>query len=221
MSSEQIDWGVPDWRDESAYPKPDQLTNTLWKWEFLRRDEGYRNDWLRWEKETREFYKVKDIPPPHDPLELYALMPNSKEKYGLSSLPNPANPKPQKLHFMLMEGYMFFGDFSNNGVREINLPETHVALVLDLTKPIEVQLEKAKKELLRIQMLQQGKHLREKEKTGWVNLLRELDGKAANETFEEIGRIIINRGDYGTNASNASARYKVALDMWRGINPHS
>jgi len=39
-------WGVPDWRDRNAYPKPDDLTDDDWHWEFVRRRPDYREAWL-------------------------------------------------------------------------------------------------------------------------------------------------------------------------------
>ena len=35
--SNQNEWGVPDWRDAAAYPQPDDLSDWLWRWEFIRR----------------------------------------------------------------------------------------------------------------------------------------------------------------------------------------
>src|SRR3954447_5103565 len=40
-------WGVPDWRDGRDYPAPDEFDDLEWRWEFLRRNHGYRRDWLR------------------------------------------------------------------------------------------------------------------------------------------------------------------------------
>ena len=40
------DWGVPDWRKVNAYPEPDELSKKWWRWEFLRRLQEYREDWL-------------------------------------------------------------------------------------------------------------------------------------------------------------------------------
>lgn len=44
-------WNVPDWTDENSYPVPfpesDNSDWLKWRWEFLRRDAEYRNDWLR------------------------------------------------------------------------------------------------------------------------------------------------------------------------------
>src|SRR6516162_7727866 len=40
-------WGTPDPRDASAYPKVDGTPLTQWAWEFLRRREDYRRRWQR------------------------------------------------------------------------------------------------------------------------------------------------------------------------------
>lgn len=41
------EWGVPNWRDESQYPGPSDLTPELWRWQFIRRMEDYREAWDR------------------------------------------------------------------------------------------------------------------------------------------------------------------------------
>jgi hypothetical protein len=38
-------WGVPDWRDEKAYPLPKNMADNAWRWEFMRRNADYREDW--------------------------------------------------------------------------------------------------------------------------------------------------------------------------------
>ncbi len=38
-------WGVPDWRDEGAYPDS-ETTMYEWRWQFLRRRPDYREFWL-------------------------------------------------------------------------------------------------------------------------------------------------------------------------------
>jgi hypothetical protein len=45
-------WGVPDWRDEGAYPKPDDLNSNDWRWEFTRRRPDYREAWLLYAEKT-------------------------------------------------------------------------------------------------------------------------------------------------------------------------
>ena len=53
-------WGVPDWRDPAAYPTADELDDLEWRWEFLRRRHGYRQDWLRAPEEFSPCPKERD-----------------------------------------------------------------------------------------------------------------------------------------------------------------
>src|SRR3546814_20450200 len=41
-------WGVPDWQDCGAYPKPDEITELQWWWQFTRRRHDYRELWEKW-----------------------------------------------------------------------------------------------------------------------------------------------------------------------------
>ena len=49
--SNQNEWGVPDWRDDKAYPKLDDISDRLWRWEFIRRMPDYRDAWDRASKD--------------------------------------------------------------------------------------------------------------------------------------------------------------------------
>jgi len=118
------DWGVPDWRDASAYPD-ETLPLVLWQWEFLRRREDYRQDWLKYapetyaqnkadydanpvhrrvlgyKKDTREpvIEESPNVLVPLTDMNFQAKMPGSQEKYRLGSLHHPANPRPQMIAF--------------------------------------------------------------------------------------------------------------------------
>jgi hypothetical protein len=41
-----MNWGLPDWRDASAYPEPDAITRRQWWWEFTRRHPDLRALWM-------------------------------------------------------------------------------------------------------------------------------------------------------------------------------
>src|SRR4051794_33855706 len=52
------DWGIPDWRDTSAYGPTREWSVSRWHWEFIRRREDCRQDFIthaedtyRWKKE--------------------------------------------------------------------------------------------------------------------------------------------------------------------------
>lgn len=117
--STNTDWKVPDWRKRDAYPKEGEIGLTQWRWEFLRRREDYRKDWLEYsqksyEKEKEEYKKnpnleipmytkkngqqriirlgKKDKPLPPEHLHYTASMPNAYEKYGMVFLLDPRTP---------------------------------------------------------------------------------------------------------------------------------
>lgn len=117
QGSKKLDkWGIPDWRDASAYPDPENTSDLQWKWEFLRRREDYRKDWETYSALTRE--KIKEHPS-NDPIEyvrslheleglnptistsseldFLAVMPGSEKKYGLIFLAHPGNPNASLL----------------------------------------------------------------------------------------------------------------------------
>ena len=48
---------LPDWRDPSAYPAPDDLSPDGWAWEFLRRNPRYQRDHQRWLRVVRFFVR--------------------------------------------------------------------------------------------------------------------------------------------------------------------
>jgi hypothetical protein len=62
-------WGVPDWLRPQDYPRPPEKTAPIvWAWEFLRRNEAYRNFWPgrveeAFDPSVREMFGI-DLPPP-------------------------------------------------------------------------------------------------------------------------------------------------------------
>lgn len=112
------DWGIPKWRDASAYPDPETTSNFQWKWEFLRRRNDFREDWVKYAAETFEnmtknggsnpthaikiLFDIQGFPKSFSSmgdLGFLAEMPGSEKKYGLVWFPNPSNPSPEFLYF--------------------------------------------------------------------------------------------------------------------------
>jgi hypothetical protein len=210
VTDKQQDWGVPDWRDAKAYPKTNQISLTLWKWEFLRRDEGYRKDWLS--------YQAKGVSA--DAPKVYEATPEHREKYRLTSLPNPADPSPKNLYFWPTEARLFFGDEEQDGLVEIKLPDTHVAVVFDLEKSIPEQVRRVKDSLLDIQKKRLGHIKRTRGSNKWTLLLRILDAKASGKKFTYIGKELSLGQSYNTENASAREYYEIAVRMWKSINPH-
>lgn len=59
-------WNVPDWRNPKEYPKPEELSYTLWRWEFLRRREDYRQDWESFANPSYQWDLSKASDPSHE-----------------------------------------------------------------------------------------------------------------------------------------------------------
>jgi len=109
-------WGIPDWRDATAYPR--RLPDPIWRWEFLRRREDYRKDYQTFHAKTVEWYRKhtfedfqKGKSPAgdgviypenwdeHKDQNFTVQMPKSLEKYGMPFLPDPAIDRPRRLIF--------------------------------------------------------------------------------------------------------------------------
>ena len=191
-------WGIPDWMDPSAYPHPEKANEELWKWEFLRRREDYREDWMTFAERTYKRHlkeakasngKMSGWKPylhnmgnpkktPKD-LEFVAEMPNAYGKYGLLYLPNPANPYPDVLEqcwpveetsFRGGEGYL-----ENLWGMEYVLFQHEVAFRFDLrTEPVE-QLCSPFMEKLSLHETMRGDFSKLKPTASQLNLLWDRD----------------------------------------------
>lgn len=200
--------GTLNWMDEATYPSSDDLNDTFWRWEFLRRRSDYKQDWASYFPQTYEYNLAcarnpgyptrfnKPVFPPEHPA-FKARMPNSLEKYHLSGLPNPAIAKPWMLSFDSDYGRIYFGqgpDWMAGGDEvSLCLPEWKVAAVFDLKRPLNAQIEKIKADLMEWQSHQIGKKLeRRKRRDEWPLYLRVLDALNLGIRPAEIGRTLFH-----------------------------
>lgn len=199
-------WGIPDWRDEAAYPA--ELPDELWRWEFLRRREGYRRDWEREYSKTVRWYsehsfqewiggKALDAPAlespgPFEPgnfdcdpqsEEFIVWMKGGMQKYRMQRLINPAIARPRNLDFhsvhLIDSGDCVFGP---------------LALVLDPNASLETHIETLKQGLDALRAKNGDRRNRRAE---WASYLRALDGKACGATNKDIWEVV--SGDYANN----------------------
>ena len=101
-----------DWKDPSLYPKPDDLSLTQWRWEFLRRDAEYQKDWKAYKASNHPFRFALEGDPedecfdmPYYPEEFedrWGDIWRILRKYGLARLldPSVANPKHLRFYFV-------------------------------------------------------------------------------------------------------------------------
>src|SRR5579883_843712 len=115
-------WGVPDWPDASAYPKPRDLTPRGWVWEFLRRNPEYRHAWA-WEGDQR--------------------LAREARRFGLRRPLDPSEPNDDPPFDDAPEPRIYEGP----GEHLVQLSRNEVAVVFDTTLPMPDQLAAAMKRL--------------------------------------------------------------------------
>ncbi len=202
-------WGLPDWHNIGSYPV--SLTDEQWRWEFTRRRDDYREDWLRSFAKTVAWYR-KHKPGPASFCGPYghgvfpdnwgngsesgrfrAHLLGSIEKYGLRGLANPALPYLEHLNFeppdpgFLAPGRLHWGP----GPRRI--PPGCACISIDMSQPIERQIRDARRILRRDDVREAfsgitKKEARRKRRDLWRTYLRVLDAKAAGLKYREIWR---------------------------------
>ncbi len=220
---------LPNWMDEAAYPTPESLNDTFWRWEFLRRRSDYREDWEKYYSQTYAYdvacsndpnyptrFRKRVFPPDHPGFK--ARMPNSLEKYHLSGLPNPAIAKPWVLSFDSNYGRIYFGQGPDwlAGGEEVSLclSEWQVAAVFDLKKPLPPQMEKVKTDLMEWQIHQLGRDLeRRKCRDDWPLYLRVLDAVDQGVPFRDIGKALMNIQDNQAAEARVAQVYKHACQL--------
>jgi hypothetical protein len=177
MDALENEWGVPDWRDEASYPKPDE--DALWRWEFIRRMPDYRDAWDRASKVEYEIHcrmaeedsrdKARLLKP-DDPyfVVTFAVGDNPAQyqeliKYNINPFYNPRTAVPLLFRngpaaMSLIPRYR-----DERGGYFLSQPKTEYMSALvgvrpgwttvhfDLTEPLGNQLDRAKKRLQKVQ----------------------------------------------------------------------
>lgn len=163
------DW-LPDWREESAYPDPAKTSFRQWSWEFLRRNPEYQRHWTWYEEQGipeldylpengDDEMRLCWCDPPAEDGETYrewnqrcdgraVIKPWSSvlgEKHGIKGMIQ--DPSEPHLHYALYTGWSpsmlinrgqapeFYGAMKPERIGE-------AVAKLDLTLPVDVQLER-------------------------------------------------------------------------------
>lgn len=221
------DWGVPGWREASAYPQPDQPTVREWWWEFTRRRPDYRALWDAADKRDGHAYRFA---PDVDAFRL---------KFELSVIHDPARRCTDwdLMHYRLSRagGLSTPRDaFLNSVGHRPDAPETGHADKLsklqndeglflhsfDLSKPLGPQLEHAEAFLRNVQAELYGSVLTRRPRTAnWPLFLRSLDAKDAGATYRDMRDVFwpsrAERKDGKESKTEQSARdtYAAACEL--------
>jgi hypothetical protein len=218
-------WGVPDWRDAAAYEiarSPRQ-----WRWEFLRRRQDYREDWLKhYEPSSREALTIfGNMPLPEgvtsweDHYSGIASFPDSAWKYGIVPLIDPSrtcsefelwqyfqNEQPYLLRFASRDR---FGEMEDTG---------RAIVVFDLNKPLSEQLRKAERKLRISQVNKFGSvSVRRPHEQRWPVYLRAIDARNAGETLESIGIHVLGRTEDAAQHARNTLKQADRVKLLAGV----
>jgi hypothetical protein len=214
------DWGIPDWRDPSAYGDTSDWSEPRWHWEFVRRREDCRIDFISYaEQNYLEDLKLSEnilkaqngslvdesplgvslhmlaqrlkvigqpyiVKHPSEP-GFTAYVPDCREKYQLWRLPNPAIS--EQLSSVLQIARPFAYRLPED-VFATTLPPEELAIVFNITIPIQEQLEQARlqkhEELFGHPVLSRKR----KHQAKWLTYLRVLDARESGASWSSIAK---------------------------------
>jgi hypothetical protein len=208
-------WGVPDWHIAKAYPL--KLSETRWRWEFLRRSGAYRNDWEQWHIKLQQFDEW-NIGTQENGWE--KMSPLGKQlrivfsKYGIHQRPiDPSIQNPKSIffekerpdigkHYTVLQSGCLYEKVNQWAITrdqkkwpDVNYPlvllENTCAFIFDYSKPISPQIHKAEKLLFEQQTILKCKIADTRlHLNNFTLYLRALDAEAENATYEDIGKTL-------------------------------
>lgn len=191
----------PDWKIESNYPNPKNAPLLQWSWEFLRRNSEYQEDFKRIND-----YVLKNSKFGEDMLEdiknhYYVMLIKICEKYQITGVVNPVAPfSSNVLTFIRFQDshypFFYFSDEEIESKKIKPIEEDEVVIKLNVSLPINPQLQRAKRTLnhQRDSLIKKGiiknidnKRLREE---NYRDYLRIYDARMGKVPFSEIAEVI-------------------------------
>jgi hypothetical protein len=209
-------WGVPEWRDANAYPDPETTSIEQWHWEFLRRRQDYREDWLmHYQANAAHWHEHKH---PDGPVNYVCVafpyftsepspgLQECLDRYNLRSL---WDPSIEVHHWQYRPHFHKLSDIPDTIRRMLSDPEHYLendpeampellrrmddqGLLLcafDVHNPVDEQLEGVRERLLWVQKGFKDKPIKKgrAHAAKWPLYLRILDARDADVNFMGIG----------------------------------
>lgn len=212
-------WGIPNWRDASAYEDANRWSYYRWRWEFLRRRDDLRKcfELLASLEAPDPGPSYKSRPPRGQP-GFYVR--GSREtigwKLGYRKLPDPTiSNHPETLLFAIDDHFPpFFDEMvqTEEGFAAYDVPlhaDNSAIFVFDLDKPLEAQIKTATRAMRRSQKHLHGKLLQKRRHPKkWLGYLRTLDAREDGATWAEIA----------TLHRNTAQTEQTARDIWEAAH---
>ena len=170
---------IPNWRDFSVYSAIERLSPRCLAAEFLRRNHNYQ----RWWRDHVDYEGYIDL----DGLSRFVDL-DGLSRFGLVN-PIDINGVPRITLFLPTAGRYLRGS-------EDGLAKNEVAVVFDLSLPLDEQMADAARALKRLQKdrIKKGeidaRGTRQVRKQDYVRYLRLLDAEACGAAYAEIGEIL-------------------------------
>lgn len=187
-----MDWGLPDYLDQASYGESVDWTRSRWRWEFLRRRDDVRAAFTEAANATydynqrfvgKSFFPTAGRTP--DEVGFTAMHPLALE-IGLPRIPNPRiGEQPFDV--------LSFRDWDDAivSIPAEHEPEGYLRADIDLSKPIEPQLETLRDWAKDLQASKLGKVLQKRRHPAkWLTYLRILDGREAGASWAELSCLL-------------------------------
>lgn len=178
------DWGVPDWRDADAYPAFAAWTIQRWHWEFIRRDDAYR-------EQATQFLNCMDCGWTAD--EQSAAFEAYFKRWGYcDEVLNPVVSEypDDRLKRLKINGVgIVTGSPEDRKMARarLDLSSGEIGIRFNCDRPLGPQLAAAKKMAEQAQIARHGYKLGEREQPDkWPTYLRALDARAAGASWSDI-----------------------------------
>lgn len=198
------DWGLPDWRDPSAYQETSEWNDLRWRWEFLRRRDDLRRDFDRYAPDAvalrnANFVKL-GLPEVSDQMAspTFTTAPFGGQPYGYEGIPNPrVSALPDALLAFITTAQPIGGlhtYYAEGAVPAypdgVRFSPDQAVWVFDLDWNIDHQLALAREQLGRLQASREHRKGSKDHKAKWPTYLRVLDAKEAGASLTEIAAIL-------------------------------
>ena len=140
---------LPNWKDASQYPDPEDTSYQQWAWEFLRRNQVYQEDQKYYEAQYQYCWG-----PLHDRLksgtlkgnefdDVYGELINLEDKYGIARLPSPdinhlSGPYAWDIRKVIWKPHTVWKEGKKEEIDNIfyhELTPTQFGVVLDRARP--------------------------------------------------------------------------------------
>jgi hypothetical protein len=197
-------WGLPDWRDPSAYGDTASWSDLRWRWEFQRRRADLRRDFEQYAPQAAalrnaDFVKL-GLTEVQDQIvsEGFTTAPFGGQRYGYEGIPNPrVSALPDSfLEFISTERPSggLHPYYAEDGVPAypdgVQFSADQAVWVFDLNCELAPQLAMARDQLAKLQSDEDMRRAAKEHKAKWLTYLRVLDAREAGASLTEIAAIL-------------------------------